>query len=122
MARKRRYTKKYAPKNEFRINNSPVAKGHPAYIDKECETYPHFRYYKKSKHPALITGEYSLEEYKYRKVMHSGKDGGRNNECVYPNPDPKDKDPMFIGRRTRHDLKGSFESWKLPWKYPKKKK
>ena len=38
MARKRRYTKKYTPKNEFRINNSPIAKGHPAYIFGETET------------------------------------------------------------------------------------
>ena len=47
---------------------------------KDKEKYPHFRYYKKSKHPALITGEHSKEEYKYRKVMHSEKDGKRNNE------------------------------------------
>ena len=84
------------------------------------EKFPHFRYYKKSKHPALITGEHSVTEYRYRKVMHSGKDGGRINECVYPNPNPKDKKPMFIGRRTRHVDKENFSKWKYPWKYPKK--
>lgn len=44
------------------------------------EEYPYFRYYKKANHPALITGEHSNSEYKYRKVMHSEKDGKRNNE------------------------------------------
>ncbi len=84
------------------------------------ENYPHFRYYKKSKHPALITGERSEEEYNYRKVMHSKKDGKRNNEEVYPNPNPKDKKPMYIGKRVRHDKKSFFEKYILPWKYPKK--
>lgn len=86
------------------------------------ETFPHFRYYKKSKHPALITAEYSEDEYKYRKVMHSEKEGGRSNEKVYPNPNPKDPRPMYIGKRTRHDKKVKFETYRLPWKYPKNKK
>ena len=86
------------------------------------EKYPHFRYYRKSKHPALITGEYTYDEYNFRKVMHSEKDGKRTNEKVYPNPDPKDKEPMYIGKRVRHDKKNKFESKPLPWKYPGKKK
>ena len=32
------------------------------------EKFPHFRYYVKSKHPALIIGEQPVEEYRYRKV------------------------------------------------------
>ena len=86
------------------------------------EKYPHFRYYRKSGHPALITGEHTFEEYKYRKVMHSEKDGKRTNEKVYPNPDPLDKLPMYIGKRVRHDKKKNFEDNPLPWKYPYKKK
>ena len=82
--------------------------------------YPHFRYYKKTKHPALIVGEQPVEEYKFRKVMHSEKDGGRNNEKVYPNPDKRDSSPMYIGKRVRHDKKNTFEERPLPWKYPKK--
>lgn len=84
-------------------------------------TYPHFRYYKKSGHPALITEERSKDEYNYRKVMHSEKDGRHLNERVFPNPNPKDKKPMYIGKRVRHDLKLRFEKDPLPWKYPKKK-
>ena len=85
------------------------------------EQFPHFRYYKKSRHPALITAEHSKEEYKYRKVMHSERDGKRTNEKVYPNPDPRDKEPMYIGKRVRHDRKEHFEDHPLPWRYPKKK-
>ena len=84
------------------------------------ESFPHFRYYKKSKHPALIVGEQPVDEYRFRKVMHSEKDGKRNNEKVYPNPNPRDPDPMYIGRRVRHDKKTEFETRPLPWKYPKK--
>lgn len=81
--------------------------------------YPHFRYYKKSKHPALITGEYDIKEYNYRKVTHSEKEAGRKNEKVYPNPNPKDKVAMYIGKRVRHDNKKYFGP-KLPWEYKKK--
>lgn len=38
MSRKKKQTKKYKPRNEFRYNNSPVAKGHPNYIFGETET------------------------------------------------------------------------------------
>lgn len=84
------------------------------------ERYPHFRWYRKSKHPALITGEHSEDEYDYRKVSHSEKEGGRNNEKVYPNPNPNDDKPMYIAKRKRHDKKQNFSKWKYPWHYPKK--
>ena len=84
------------------------------------EQFPHFRYYKKSKHPALITSERTKDEYNYRKVMHSDRDGKRTNEKVYPNPNPNDKQPMYIGKRVRHDKKVFFNEKPLPWKYPKK--
>lgn len=89
------------------------------------ERFPHFRYYKKSKHPALIVGEQktnAIEEYRYRKVMHGAKDGKRTNECVVPNPNPKDPNPMYIGKRIRHDRKQAFEEKPLSWIYPMKKK
>ena len=85
------------------------------------ESYPHFRKYKPSNHPALITGEYSEEEYRYRKVTHSEKDGRHLNEKVESNPNPKDKKPMYIAKRERHDGKEKFSKWKYPWKYKKKK-
>lgn len=82
--------------------------------------YPHFRYYKKSGHPSLIVGEYNSDEYVYRKVMHSQKDGKRTNEEVKPNPNKSDPKPMYIGKRKRHDKMNAFENHPLPWKYPKK--
>ncbi len=86
--------------------------------------YPHFRKYLKSKHPALILGERrndkNEEEYQYRKVMHGEKDGRHNNEKVYPNPKPGDKEPMYIGKRKRYDLKKFFSLKPYKWKYPKK--
>lgn len=92
--------------------------------DSKPEKFPHFRYYRKSGHPALITAEYSEKEYKYRKVMHGDRDGrnGRTNEKVFPNPDPNETEPMYIAKRVRHDKKNAFEPFILPWKYPSKKK
>ena len=84
---------------------------------KKKETYPHFRRYLKSQHPAMIVGERSKTEYNYRKVMHSEKDGKRKNERVYPNPNKRDSDPMYIGKRVRYDNKKYFSKWKYPWKY-----
>ena len=84
------------------------------------EEYPHFRYYMRSKHPALIVGEQSTDEYRFRKVTHSVSDGKRNNEKVYPNPNPQDKKPMYIGKRVRHDKKINFGK-KYPWVYKKNK-
>ncbi len=83
--------------------------------------YPHFRYYNRNKHPALIVGEEKVkkEEYKYRKVSHSERDGRHLNEKIEPNPNPKDKKPMYIGKRVRHDDKNNFEKRPLPWKVPK---
>lgn len=81
--------------------------------------YPHFRYYKKNKHPALIVGEQEVDEYRFRKVMHAEMGGNRTNEKVEPNPNPKDTEPMYIGKRIRHDKKEFFEDKPLPWKYPK---
>lgn len=84
--------------------------------------YPHFRYYKKSQHPALIVGEQPIEEYRYRKVTHSERDGRHLNEKVEPNPNKSDLKPMYIAKRVRHDRKDFFEDKPLPWKYPKKPK
>lgn len=89
---------------------------------KSKEKYPHFRYYRPTKHPALIVGEHSDNEYKYRKVMHSDRDGRHINEKIYPNPDRSDKRPMYIAKRVRNDKKNHFESKQLPWKYLDKKK
>ena len=38
MSRKKKQTKKYNPKNEFRYNTSPTAKSHPNYVFGETDT------------------------------------------------------------------------------------
>lgn len=83
--------------------------------------YPHFRGYYSSGHPALILSEKGEDEFAYRKVMSSEKDGRHLNEKIFPNPDKKQKTPMYIGKRTRSDKKENFTEWHFTWKYPKKK-
>lgn len=85
-----------------------------------AERFPHFRRYKKSGHPALITSEFSDSEYNFRKVMHGERDGRHLNEKIVPNPNPKDIRPMYITKRIRHDDKKYFGSKIKDWKYPKK--
>lgn len=83
------------------------------------EIFPHFRKYLPANHPALVVGEHSDSEYSFRKVSHSEYDGRHLNEKIYPNPNPKDQKPMYIGKRVRHDKKNRFGK-KYTWKYPKK--
>lgn len=51
--------------------------------------------------------------------MHSERDGRHLNEAVAPNPDKRDKEPMYIAKRVRHDKKNHFGK-KYFWKYPRK--
>lgn len=116
MSKKNKFhCKSAAQKKAIRANYARIADNKK----REKETYPHFRRYKVSNHPALIVSEHSEEEYNFRKVMHSERDGRHPNEKVYPNPNPKDDKPMYIGKRVRHDKKNRFDK-RLPWKYPKK--
>ena len=84
------------------------------------EHFPHFRYYKKSKHPALILKERNEDEYDFRRVTSSEFSGHHRNEKIDPNPDPRKSTPMYIVKRREHDRKKAFGS-KYPWKYPYKK-
>lgn len=109
----------------FHKSKGKVKRGSSGYKNKSGRVeapYPHFRYYKKSQHPALIVGEQPIEEYRYRKVTHSERDGRHLNEKVEPNPNKSDLKPMYIVKRVRHDRKDFFEDKPLPWKYPKKPK
>ncbi len=83
------------------------------------DTYPHFRHYTKSGHPALIL-ESEEENYKFRRVTSSEKSGHHKNEKVDPNPDKRRKTPMYIVKAIQKDKKTAFSRWKYPWKYPKK--
>ena len=85
----------------------------------EIQIYPHFRKYKKSQHPAMITSEYSQNEWNYKKVMHGIKDGKHLNEKIFPNPNPLDSNPMYVTKRIRHDNKNNFSNWRYKWKIKK---
>ena len=110
------------PEAQQRAIRTYYAKKESAKSKHVSAPYPHFRYYKKSGHPALIVGEHSVDEYRFRKVMHGEREGDRKNEIVYPNPDWRDPEPMYIARRVRHDKKNAFGNRPFPWKYPNKKK
>ena len=84
------------------------------------EVFPHFRHYMKSNHPAMITSEYSEDEFNFRKVTHNEKDGRHLNTKIDPYPNPKDSKPMYVTKRIRHDKKRNFSKWKYPWNKPKK--
>lgn len=91
--------------------------------DGEIIPFPHFRKYVKADHPALIIGESvnekQKEEFVYRKVSHSERDGRHLNEKIVPNPNKKDPAPMYISKRPRRDEKKFFSKWIYRWKYPK---
>ncbi len=98
--------------------NSTQSKSSHVYINE----YPHFRNYKKSKHPALIlelTKHNKTDEavYAYRDVTHSKV---KSYDEIVPNPDPSDSKPMRINSRVRFDVPENFSDKPLPWKYPKK--
>lgn len=95
MARKRRYTKKYTPKNEFRINNSPAAKGHPAYIFGETKaSYKSF---------GLTSNEFDRE----RTIR------------LRANPDPRKTEPSFIRIKPVTTNKKYYSAPKSDWSFSK---
>ncbi len=84
------------------------------------DTYPHFRHYKKSGHPALILSEED-DQYNFRRVTSSEKSGHHKNEKIEPNPDKRRSTPMYIVKQRQKDKKKFFSKWKYSWKYPSKK-
>ena len=73
----------------------------------------HFRYYKKSGHPALIVDEEG-KLFAFHRVTSSEKSGHHKNWEVNPNPQPSKKTPMFIVKKEEKDRKTSFKE-KLRW-------
>ena len=122
MSNKRRFTCKSEAQKKA-IRRSYAIRAAKKKEERIEAPYPHFRYYKKSGHPALIVGEQKRndgeDEYRYKKATHQPKEGRHNNDKIEPNPNPKDPEPMYIVRRERHDIKENFENKPLPWKPPK---
>lgn len=88
-------------------------------VAKNKEEFPHFRRYKKSGHPALITGEVE-DNYNFRRVTSSEFSGHHRNEKVFPNPDKRKTTAMYIVKQRQTDKKIFFSKKKYPWKYPSK--
>lgn len=86
--------------------------------------YPHFRFYRKSGHPALILKEVNEgKDYLFRRTSHEDSVARKSGyEVLEKNPNPNDPKPMFIERRKRRDRKIAFYRIPLNWKYKKEKK
>lgn len=124
MSNKRKFKcKSEAQKRAIRANYARMAEEKKKQERIEAE-YPHFRYHLKGEHPALVLDEVlddndsKNDKYLYRTVTHEDRHKRRNNDEVFPNPDPKDPEPMYIMKRKRLDNKTNFELKPLPWIVP----
>lgn len=93
MSRKKKSTKKYIPKNEFRRNHSPSSNGHPNYI----------------------FGETS-KKYKSLSLTSNPNDRERKIELKH-NPDPNSKDRSFVRVKPITTQKKYFDNDSLDWKF-----
>lgn len=83
MARKKKESRKYKPRNEFRVNNSPLAEGHPHYIFGE----------KNGKYKSLGLTTHPIKGVKHIKLKR--------------NPDPNNKDASYLQIRV-HTAKKKY--------------
>lgn len=91
MARKKKPTRKYEPRNEFRYNDSPEAKGHPHYVFGEKDD----RYY------SLGITSHPKKKYPYYSLKRS--------------PNPKEKRPNYIQQKVFKTKKKYYGSKKNGW-------
>lgn len=95
MSRKKKNTMKYRPKNEFRMNDSPIAKGHPAYIFGETET-------------------------KYKSFGLTSNPSDRERKIKLPdNPNPKDNRSSYIRIKPVTANKKYYSKNTLDWQFSK---
>lgn len=96
--RKKKQSRKYIPKDEFRMNNSPIANGHPAYIFGET------RDGKKYKSFGLTTEEKDKE----RKIK------------LPDNPESNNKKNSYIRVKPVTAKKNYYSKDTLKWNFSKK--
>ena len=84
MTRKRKQSRKYTPRDEFRYNNSPLAEGHLHYVFGE-----------------------KGNKYKSLGLTHSSENTAKKTKI--DNPNPNDKDPSYLQMRV-HTAKKSYYS------------
>lgn len=93
--RKRKGTRKYTPKNEFRRNNSKTAEGHYNYVFGETST--HLKSLGITTHPK--------QNFKHVKLK--------------VNPNPNDKRTSFLQLRVLNTNKKYFREKETGWKFSK---
>lgn len=95
MSRKKKETRKYTPKNEFRRNNSKEADGHYNYVFGETKT--HYKSLGVTTHPK--------DEFKHVRLNS--------------NPNPKDNRDSFLQLRVLNTNKKYFKDKEENWKFSK---
>lgn len=76
MARKKKPTRKYKPKNEFRYNNSPSGGGHKNYIFGETQ----------NKYKSLSLTSHPQSDYPYIKLRSNPEKGNSSDSYVEIHP------------------------------------
>ena len=75
----------------------------------------HFRIYLKNNHPAYIVDEEG-NVYVFHRVTHSKTSGGRKNWKIKENPIKGHKEPMYIVKQEKRDIKGRFSLFEIELK------
>lgn len=75
----------------------------------------HFRIYLKNNHPAYIVDEEG-NMYVFHRVTHSKTSGGRKNWKIENNPIKGHKEPMYIVKQEKRDMKGRFSLFEIELK------
>lgn len=76
MARKKKPTRKYKPKNEFRYNNSPSGAGHKNYVFGETQ----------NKYKSLSLTSHPKSDYPYIKLRSNPENGNSADSYVETHP------------------------------------
>lgn len=96
MARKKKQSRKYIPRNEFRYNNSPLAEGHPHYVFGETRS---------GKYKSL-----GLTTHPIKSIRHVE---------LHKNPEPNNTDKSFLQLRIHTAKKKYYSAPLSDWTFAK---
>lgn len=96
MARKKKQTRKYKPRNEFFINDSPLAEGHPHYVFGETAS---------GKYKSLGLTTHPVESIKHVRL--------------HKNPEPNNDEPSYLQMRVHTAKKNYYTIPLLGWTFAK---
>ena len=95
MGRKKKDSRKYEPRNEFRVNNSPLAKGHVNYVFGETKT-----------------------KYKSMGLTHTPKSNIKHIR-LKQNPNPDDKRVSYLQPKVQTAKKSYYGKTLVGWNFCK---